>query len=41
MAPTGLTARQWLVIAFVILLAAVIAWEVVQDLSVQRTMRNG
>src|SRR5262245_34046570 len=40
MAPNGLTATQWLLIAFFILLAAVIAFEVMQDLAVnQRSTR--
>jgi hypothetical protein len=40
MAPNGLTATQWLLIAFFILLATVIAFEVMQDLAVnQRSMR--
>jgi hypothetical protein len=37
----GLTAKQWLVIAFLILLAAVIAWEVVQDFNLdERLLRS-
>jgi hypothetical protein len=36
-----LTAAQWLVIAFMILLAAVIVWEAAQDLIADREIIRG
>jgi hypothetical protein len=41
MATHGLTATQWLLIAFFILLAGVIVWEAVQDLVVNQRMMRG
>jgi hypothetical protein len=41
MGPPGLTVTQWLVIALMILLAAVIGWEIVQDFKLdQRLLRS-
>jgi len=37
----GLTATRWLLIAFMILLAAVIAWEAYHDLVVSQHMMRG
>jgi hypothetical protein len=41
MAAKGLTTTQWLVIAFIILLAAVLIWEAAQDLIADRQIMRG